>query len=212
MNSRTDPRKHFVPATFNWMCENFSRVYIHIAVKHPDVIVPPGITAKKALCGIKTKNGNSVDTINAINTDVVTLNFGVDAVNSFYQNDTGFGCKMRFGGIARDIFVPFESVVMITSPDCDDNSGTSVFALYYGQENLSNTNSDASSDGNEVNDQKKERLSQTMKLLTKAENNNTLSESEQYSASTTKLINQRPILTLRQRPTLTLVKNNDSKQ
>lgn len=135
MTKMTDFRRHMVPAFFACICENFERVFVHAAVKCPGVIVPPGTSTRVGTCPIMVDNVNSSDSqVSVVDIVIVTLDFGLKATNSFYQNEKGFGAKMRFNGVARDVFLPFESIVGISSPDAPNIAMD--FPLYYGQEVL----------------------------------------------------------------------------
>jgi stringent starvation protein B len=197
-----------MPAVFQWMAENFEKIHLHAVVKHPDVILPPGVPTKSIPCGVRVKNDAGSDSINIINVDLVTLNFGCMAISSFYQNDKGFGCKMRFNGVARDVFLPFESIVVISSPDDQDGTGTSAFPLYYGQEILDNTPNEVCNITSEVNNSREERLSRTMKVLTDEQGVPTAFESVDSDPTRSETPTVKKENAVKQRPSLRLVKND----
>jgi stringent starvation protein B len=118
------------------MCENFEKIHLHAAGKCPGVIAPVGVAMRTAPCPVMTKDANGDSRHEMIYVEILTLNFGLMATNSFYQNEKGFGAKMRFNGVATDVFLPFESIVAISSPDDTRNISESNFSLYYGQETL----------------------------------------------------------------------------
>jgi stringent starvation protein B len=136
MIDMTDPRRHMLPALFSWMCENFEKVHLHAAGKCPGVVAPAGVAMRTAPCPVMTKDANGDSHHEMIYVEILTLNFGLMATSSFYQNDKGFGAKMRFNGNSTDVFLPFESIVAISSPDDIRNIAASNFSLYYGQETL----------------------------------------------------------------------------
>jgi stringent starvation protein B len=136
MIKTTDPRRHMLPALFAWLCENFERVHLHAAVKCPGVVVPKAVATNVMPSQVMTATKDGDGHPEMIYVETVVLNFGLMATNSFYQNDKGFGAKMRFNGIATDVFLPFESIIAITSPDGNANQASAIFPLYYGQEVL----------------------------------------------------------------------------
>jgi stringent starvation protein B len=208
MTSKSDPRPHLMPAVFQWMCENFQRIHLHAVAKHEGVIIPPGVPTKTIPCGIRVKNDNGPDSIAIIAVDIITLNFGFNAINSFYQNSTGFGCKMRFNGVSHDVFLPFGSIIVISSPDDEDGTGTSAFPLYYGQEILANTPNEVCNITSEVNSNREERLSRTMKVLTDERGTPTAFEPVDSDPTRSGIQSEKKENIVKQRPSLRLVKND----
>ena len=134
MTQVTDPRKHLIPALFSWFCENYEVIHIHAAIDHPKTVIPRGTVFKESICGIKVLSETDEHKTETISAKIVTLNFGFEAINGFYQNSDGMGCKMRFNGVAHDVFLPYDSIVAISTPM--DQTVTTLFPFYYGQEYL----------------------------------------------------------------------------
>lgn len=138
MTQTTDPRKHLIPALFSWFCENYGVIHIHAAIDHPKTVVPRGTAFRESICGIKVRSETEEHKTETISANIVTLNFGFEAINGFYQNSDGMGCKMRFNGIAHDVFFPYDSIVAMSTPI--DQTVTTLFSFYYGQESLAVNN------------------------------------------------------------------------
>ena len=163
MTQITDSRKHLIPALFSWFSENFGVIHIHAAIDHPGVKVPNGTAFRESICGIKVHSETEQHKTKTISANIVTLNFGFEAINSFYQNGDGLGCKMRFSGVAHDVFFPYDSIVAISTPM--DHGVTTLFPFYYGQEFLAvnseeskqtNTSHEESNSSEEVEKEEKQ--------------------------------------------------------
>lgn len=112
----TDHRKHFVPAIYNWMVENFDKIYVSFIRKHPGVDCPPCNYSTDQF-GVQTQEDGPATIYNI---EMVTLNFGVEAVGNFAFDSEGIVANIRFGGKLANVRVPFSAIKRIYSPDRSD--------------------------------------------------------------------------------------------
>lgn len=137
----TDSRRHLVPAMYFWLAENYTKVYIAALVDHPKFAGPSGLPIQKALLPVQVLEDQHSTVGHFFN--VVTLDFGINAIGNFHQDEEGFEVSMRFGGKPHVVYVPFEAVFAIYTPN-DPNAQPFQFGLMPGQEKYSIVNAEAS--------------------------------------------------------------------
>jgi len=111
-NTTTDPRPHLLPGIYSWLAENFSRVYVSVAANSANLICPAGLPTQKVIV-LTNRDGVLAEK----ECEIITLNFGAEAINNFYLDDAGFGATLRFNSIALPVYIPFKSIYGISSPD-----------------------------------------------------------------------------------------------
>lgn len=133
---RTDIRPHIVPAIYNWLVENYRRVFITAVVDHPDVMIPRAIETQRTMSSIDTYDSTGKKGASLISVQIVTLNFGAEAIGHYGTNEKGMYAKMRFNGRVEEVFVPYESVIGLYSPDDETRTSLFQFSLHHTQANL----------------------------------------------------------------------------
>ena len=130
----SDPRPHLIPGIYSWLAENFAKVHMAVLIDHPQFSGPPGLPTSQQMLAV----ANAEDCANPITRsfNIVTLNVGMNAIGKFHQDDSGIEVEMRFGGTPRMIYIPFDAIVSVYSPD-NTNVQAFDFILRPGSEEFS---------------------------------------------------------------------------
>lgn len=113
MNKKlTNQNKHLVPAFYNWLSENDPKVFVHVSMSVPGVVLNPypRQEAFKSLV-VGEKDGKT------ITTDTIALNTNPMAVSNFMTMEDGFSFSCRMSGTVTMVFVPYEAVFALSCPD-----------------------------------------------------------------------------------------------
>lgn len=133
-NITSDSRPHFIPGVYSWLAENFARVHFVVLTDHPGFMGPPGLPLAEQI--LPVANPEDCTQAFACKFKTVTLNLGANAIGKFLADAEGFEVTMRFNGQVSSVYIPFEAVHSVYTPDSDAISAFS-FILRPGQERYS---------------------------------------------------------------------------
>lgn len=129
----TDTRPHFIPGIHSWLAENFAKVHVVVLTDHPQFSGPPGLPISPQLLAVA--NAEDPNSPFAYTFNTVTLNLGLEAVGKFRQDADGYEVEMRFGGTPRRLYIPFDAIVSVYTPDSQAVQAFQ-FILRPGQEDI----------------------------------------------------------------------------
>lgn len=130
----SDPRPHFIPGFYSWLAENFAKVHVVVIADHPMFIGPPGLPLTEQPLTVANPEDCNSPYVHKFRT--VILNIGCAAVNNFHQDAEGYSVDMRFAGSLHSLYIPFDAVVCMYTPD-NQQVQAFQFILRPGQEEYS---------------------------------------------------------------------------
>lgn len=107
-----DQRPFIVPGLIGWLQAQADPVHISFLSEMPGVEGVQGIRAADTeLPVISIKDDFLHQEKGTFKT--IVFNFALSAISGFFTNDKGIGCMMRFGTVARSVFIPYSAMVSI---------------------------------------------------------------------------------------------------
>lgn len=116
----TSWRPHHIRATLNWIRENNMRPMILVAVVGKDVYAGPTEPQLRRVLVINDAIGNADASQAKVYEKVlptILLNLSDDAVAAYRDDGDGLRFKTRFNFVAHDLYIPFDCIVRVISPD-----------------------------------------------------------------------------------------------
>jgi hypothetical protein len=132
----TDPRKTVFPAKFKWFYESFDEVMIRFATKCPGVIDPLDLSFRTLYVDTRFKHGTA-EIMRSLSFNIGVFNLGKKSASCIYLTDDGIGFKMPWDDKFHQLFLPFESIISISSSEDINDTNKEAYAMHYGQEMFS---------------------------------------------------------------------------
>lgn len=115
-NKPTSPKKHIVPAFYNWLSENDPKVFINVVLDITEVDITP-YPPVNVLQKVKLVDQNGEEQ----EITMIRLNTDPQAVNQFAMTESGISFQCRLTGKVTNCFIPYDAVTDMYCP----NSGLS---------------------------------------------------------------------------------------
>lgn len=132
----TDPRKTVFPNKFKWFYENFDEVMIRFATKCPGVIDPLDLCWRTMYVNTRFKHGTA-EVMKPHCFDIGVFDLGKKSASCLYLTSDGIGFKMPWNNEFHQFFLPFESIISISSLEDASDINKETYAMHYGQEMFS---------------------------------------------------------------------------